>query len=338
MDKSAILISIVVPIYNVEKYLQSCIDSLCAQTHKNLEIILVDDGSSDESGRICDAAAEKDSRIRVIHKSNSGVAEARNVGLNQIHGEYVSFSDSDDVYAPYFVDCLLDACLQSGAEISVGKYENFYDEISFDRKSEYAYGVITGKEAVEKLIGREHIRYTIVNNKLYEAQLVQDIRFLAGKIHEDEDFMYRMLYKAKKVCTVDAMIYGYRIRPNSITTAYFRENRMDVLEIAKKRAEFFLSREEQHLYINFQWTYAMLLLQHYPRARKELKDPVLAGNLIKEYRKIAPELISSPHLSKKRKLMTAVFFGIPKQYTCIMERRQKSIKEWRENSIKDDRN
>ena len=329
MEKKSILVSVVIPVYNVEKYLDSCIASLKKQTYQNIEVLLVDDGSTDGSAKICDAAAAEDSRFHVIHKENSGVSDARNMGLEQIHGQYVSFLDSDDIYAPYNIECLLDAILQCDADIAVGEFLPFQDEITFERFFGNKPCIISGREAVGRMIGKEHIRYAVVNNKIFKADLIRNFRFLSGKIHEDEEFMYRILYSAGKVVTVHQVVYGYRSRPGSITTAKYNRARLNVLDIAKNRAEFFKQQGDKELYENFRWIYAMLLLQHYPRVRKELNDPVLAKKIKKQFRELAPEVLRGSSLSRKRKLMTAIFFVLPGQYAPLMDMREKSIKNVR---------
>ena len=329
MDHQSILISIIMPVYNVKDYLGRSIRSIENQTYHNLEIILVDDGSTDGSAEICDMAAEKDARIRVIHKENSGVSDARNMGLEQVHGQYVSFLDSDDVYAPYAIEYLLNGILSCNADISIGEYRGFEDEIIFEPSTENEPCIISGREAVRRMIGKEHIRYTVVHNKLFKTELIRHFRFLSGKIHEDEEFMYRILYSASKIATIDQTVYGYRKRPQSITTAKYRRSRLHVLEIAKERAEFFRQQGDRELSENFSWVYAMLLLQHYPKVRKDLKDRALAKKLRNEYRNAVPELLHAPSLSGKRKIMTAVFYVVPGLYAPLMNIREKSIKNVR---------
>ena len=329
MEKQKILVSIIVPVYNVKEYLDSCILSILNQTYENLELILVDDGSTDGSARVCDLAAKKDARIRVLHKENSGVSDARNMGLDQAHGQYVSFVDADDILAPYAVDCLLDASLSCDADISVGEYQNFERKIVFERSVGNKPCIISGREAVRRVIGKEHVRYTVVHNKLFKAELVQNFRFVSGKIHEDEEFMCRILYSAPKIATIAQVIYGYRTRPNSIMSSKYSRQRLSILKFAADRAEFFLQQGDQELYENFSWVYAMLLLQHYPRVRKDLNDPALAKKLKKEFQAIVPGLLHASSLSGKRKLMTAAFYAFPGQYAPLMDIRQKSIKNVR---------
>lgn len=331
MRDEEILVSVIIPVYNVEKYLENSIDSVCAQSHRNLEIILVNDGSTDSSGELCDLAAEKDKRITVLHKHNGGVSAARNWGLDHAHGQYVSFMDSDDVYAPYAVEALLRVCREHDAEIAVGDYQDFKeDPVLFDKKPSSAPQVYHRREALMQMIGKDHIKYTLVNNKIYRADIFKNLRFLEGKIHEDEDFMYQAIYQAEKIVDLHQTVYGYRSRPESITTSDYSEKRMSVMEIARKRTEFFKAHGEDKLAVQFQWVYAMLLLQHYPRVKKDLKRPDLAKRILAEYRKTAPELLRSPVLNRKKRMMVWFFRLVPSWYAPMMD--------WREKSIKHDRN
>ena len=325
MDENQILVSIIVPVYNVKEYLSDCIDSLRSQTHEKLEIILVDDGSTDGSGYLCDLAAEEDPRITVLHCPNGGVSAARNRGLRAIHGEYVCFADSDDVCAHYCVEHLLRGCTQNHADLAVGDYESFEENITFSETGIQNTDVCSGRDAAARMIGKTHIKYTIVNFKLYHKRLLRDLRFSEGKIHEDEDFMYQVLYEAEKVVDIHECVYGYRDRPESITTEEYKEARTAALEIAKKRCDFFKEKNEPYLYVNFRWVYAMMLLEHYPRIKKDLKRPDWAKKVKAEFKSIVPELISSPLLSRKRKLTAAVFYFIPGQFGPIMDMREKSI-------------
>lgn len=329
MDTDKILVSVIVPVYNVKAYLQACIDSLCTQTYKNLEIILVDDGSTDGSGSICDEAAERDDRIRVIHKENTGVSDARNAGLDHMHGEYVCFSDSDDIYAFDGIETLLKACEKTKASMTVGNYRDFLDVPDFSMSGQKCVETFSGCDVVKRLIGKEHIRYTVVHGKIYRKELFEKFRFLSGKIHEDEDFAYQVLYQAERVTIISDVVYGYRVRSESITTTAYKRPRLQVLDIARRRVEFFEKHSETYLAQNFKWIYAMLLLQHYPRVKKDLKDPELAKMIKKEFRKTVPELLKAPELSGKRKLMTAAFSVIPDGYAPFMQIKEKSIKSVR---------
>lgn len=329
MDTEEILVSVIIPVYNVELYLQECIDSLCSQTYKHLEIILVDDGSTDASGRICDQAAEQDKRIRVFHKKNAGVSAARNTGLDHMHGQYVCFSDSDDICAPSAIEKMMKICEETQASMVVGDYRDFVDTPDFSSSGERHIEVFPGRDVVKRLIGKEHIRFTVVYGKVFRRELFQNYRFPLGMIHEDEEFSYRILYQAERVAICSEAVYGYRLRPESITTAAYKKQRLQVLDIARRRVDFFEEHEEPYLAQNFKWVYAMLLLQHYPRVKKNLNDPILAGDIKKEFRRIAPELLAAPDLSGKRKLMTAFFCVLPNAYAPFMNAKVKSIKSVR---------
>ncbi|MBQ9730331.1 MAG: glycosyltransferase [Clostridia bacterium] len=227
------LISVIVPVYNVEKYLSECVDSILRQTYQNLEVILVDDGSTDNSGAICDEYAKKDSRIKVFHKENGGLSSARNYGLDRMHGDYVAFVDSDDYIADTMYEELIKKCLEYGADITACGFTRFYE----DGKEEHRYAFFEG----ECFIGKDFDRLAdygpykdlvvVAWNKLYKSCVFNQIRYPAGKLHEDEFIIFDLLGKIKKFVFLYKSLYRYRVRENSITST-FNLNRLDGVEAA----------------------------------------------------------------------------------------------------------
>lgn len=232
------LISVIIPIYNVEKYLPDCIDSILKQSYKNLEIILVDDGAIDSCGSICDCYACKDNRIVVIHKVNGGLSDARNVGLDQAHGEYIAFVDSDDYIESDMISELYDACRSHNADIAVcGRkqvWENGTSNPMFcvDRIIEYS-----SEQAIEQIL----INGTIDSaawDKLYRVDLFDDMRYPVGVLHEDINFTSRLFYKTNKVVKIPYIGYNYRMRMGSITKQGFKPQKMDLFYQTQKIYEF----------------------------------------------------------------------------------------------------
>lgn len=219
------LISIVIPVYKVEKYLPHCVDSVLVQTYQNLEIILVDDGSPDKCGQICDEYAVRDTRIRVIHKENGGLSSARNAGIDICRGEYLSFIDSDDFVSPYFM------------EIMYRAIEMFDSDISFLEKGvEFCDGTENEVElaknakdyATKKIDPREAIRLMLYQNiptgiqwRLYKREIFDTIRFPIGYLHEDTATSHKLLMHAKSITMVNARVYAYRLRVESIVHSKF---------------------------------------------------------------------------------------------------------------------
>ncbi len=240
------LVSIIVPIYKVEEYLPACIDSILKQTYSNLEIILVDDGSPDRCGFICDEYAKEDSRIVVVHKENGGLSDARNAGLDIAKGEYLSFVDSDDIVHPEFINCLLNSALSYDADLVICDINNFTNgnEISFHKifdypvkernKSFYYYSIYNYYSKVEP-----SSNIVVAWNKLYKKSIWKNLRYPKGKLHEDIFVIHEVLANARKILRINVPLYYYRQREGSIMSKLSERNIIDHSEAANKRIKFF---------------------------------------------------------------------------------------------------
>lgn len=221
-------VSVIVPIYKVERDLKRCIDSIIAQTYQDIEIILVDDGSPDKCGLICDDYAGKDNRIRVIHKENGGLSDARNAGLEIATGEWISFIDSDDWIEPNMYTELLDNAHRYGAEISVGGVN---DEVCCNGTTRVLKSTFNGKKQVECLKPIEAMRKHLIGSwaawdKIYRREVFEGIRFPAGEINEDEPIMLLLLNRCSKVVYTNEVFYHYVHRADSITTSSFTKKKL----------------------------------------------------------------------------------------------------------------
>ena len=215
------LISVIVPIYGVEKYLEECLDSILTQTYRQLEIILIDDGSTDRCGEICDRYASRDSRIKVIHQTNQGLSAARNVGMDMATGEYISFIDSDDYIAPHFYEKLLEG-FKEHPEAKVTACQVFKNEdgkitpLICNRRHQFPT-IHTSLWCQDAILGKTNVT---VWNKLYQAELLKEIRFRKGRIVEDVLFMYDFLpiciSQQALLLLLPDYLYYYRIRQGSI--------------------------------------------------------------------------------------------------------------------------
>ena len=237
-------ISVIVPVYKVEKYLHECVDSILAQTFRDFELILVDDGSPDNCGAICDEFAAKDPRFRVFHIPNGGVSHARNVGLDAARGEYITFIDSDDL-----VDCryleILEKAVKNGVDVAVCRHREFADgDILSAWEGETSRQVFDAENALIHLY--EGCLTVPVNAccKLLRRELIGSTRFPLGKIHEDQAFTPYILYRAKKIVSCDAVLYHYRVNPASITRNTFSLRRYDDLWAIENCIRFFQERGE----------------------------------------------------------------------------------------------
>lgn len=232
------LISVIVPIYNVEKYLARCVDSIVNQTYKNLEIILVDDGSPDRCPQMCDDYAEKDSRIKVVHKKNGGLSDARNAGMAVATGKYISFIDSDDYVSDDFFECLLDVMNKENSDIAECSVVKFYEDNRFDEFSDdLSVKTYDTQDAMSALIA-ENPFHQHVWNKLYKTELVKDIPYAVGKLNEDEFWTYQVFGRANKVSKLNKTMYYYFQRNSSIMGVGYNIRRLDALEGKANRQKY----------------------------------------------------------------------------------------------------
>lgn len=212
------LISVILPIYNVELYLKECIESVISQSYKNLEIILVDDGSTDQSPYICDEYVKIDSRIKVIHKENGGLSDARNVGIQASSGSYIALVDSDDLIAQSFIEELYEGCIKSNAMIAACAYSKFSneDEIVCSNNQDNAQ-VISGRELIKQIyLGQAGEFGFVAWNKLYRRDLFDSIQYPFGRIYEDTFTTYKLFLNSNQIALLNKSLYFYRIRPESI--------------------------------------------------------------------------------------------------------------------------
>lgn len=215
------LISIIVPVYNVDRYLTECIDSLICQTYQNLEILLIDDGSTDKSGLICDKYAQLDKRIRVVHQKNQGLSATRNLGIRISRGEYIAFVDSDDCVHCEFIGTLYSIQQKMDSKISVCYYQRFSNSSEIDRNSTVSLSnrFLNSYEALSLLnewISKNAITMQIICNKLYRKEVFENINFPIGKLREDEFVIHRILACSERISLTDSELYFYRKRNGSI--------------------------------------------------------------------------------------------------------------------------
>ena len=278
------LISVIVPIYKVEEYLNRCVESLVNQTYKNLEIILVDDGSPDNCPEMCDRWAKQDKRIRVIHKKNGGLSDARNAGMRIATGEYIAFVDSDDLVSYSFFEDLLYTSQSTNAELSACEVESFSDEaeIQLTCDNDKQITVFNAEQALSQLIRGRGFR-AVAWNKLYRASLLTDEHFEFGRLHEDEFFTYRIIDKCKTLSFVDKPLYKYRQREGSIMTVK-SDKHLDSLDAGYQRLQLFRTKYPA-LYSYDKVTFCVCCFNVYVQALEEqYLSPDKAKKMVKHYR------------------------------------------------------
>lgn len=235
------LISVIVPIYKVEEYLSRCVDSIINQTYKNLEIILVDDGSPDNCPKICDDYAKMDNRIKVIHKENGGLSDARNAGMNVATGEYISFIDSDDWIENSMFEEMLNRMHEDKSDVVSCGVKWVKENGDLIRNVTVNSEIVLNKQDSLKEIINDGLLKQHVWNKLYKAEIIQEIPFEKGKYHEDVFWSYLVFSNVEKVSIITESFYCYVQRKESIMGAGYSPKRLDALDAMLKRCEYMKS-------------------------------------------------------------------------------------------------
>ncbi|MDO4292591.1 MAG: glycosyltransferase [Eubacteriales bacterium] len=228
------LISIIVPVYNFEDCLGRCVDSILGQTYSDIELILVDDGSRDQSGAICDAYQSLDPRVKVVHKKNGGTSEARNYGLELASGEYIGFVDGDDFIEPDFYQVLYDLIVKHGTDISMVSYREVWADRAVEKADTGRTFVLEREDAVKGLLLDQEIQ-NYVWNKLYKRELFREIRFPVGVVYDDINIMYELFRESRSIVYRETAKYNYCIRETSVIHTDSHKKREDGLLSILKR-------------------------------------------------------------------------------------------------------
>ena len=236
------LISVVVPVYKVEEYLSRCVDSILGQTYCNIEVILVNDGSPDRCAEMCDEYSYKDPRVKVIHKKNGGLSDARNAGIEKAKGDYISFVDSDDWVHCEYIERLYRLLRSKGADIAVCNFmRTSKEDIEINLNGEDVFE-FSNIEALQQYSDRLYVPMVVSWGKLYNKQLFEDVRFPVGRIHEDEFTTHKLIFKARKIVFTTLPLLYYWQREDSIMGSGFKlKNKLDAIDALLERSVFFES-------------------------------------------------------------------------------------------------
>lgn len=306
------VISVIVPVYRVENFIHRCVDSVLGQTYADLEIILVDDGSPDGCPAICDEYAEKDSRVKVIHKPNGGLSDARNAALDVMTGQYVTFVDSDDYLAPDAIETLYDALIKTNADIAVGNMKgvNEAGEISDFYTPAAEETVLTGEGTLSTL------NQPCAQNRLYKKDIFAELRYPKGRLYEDVFIYHGILAQTKKIVLTGTTVYYYLIRSGSIMHGEYNIRFTDIIDAIKSRYEWLDSigqRElanEARLFIYSRVAVAYAHLdKNIPEHKKRL-DEITAI-----YNECYAVLMKSPDIGAKQKVRLLLLKYCPKLHT-----------------------
>lgn len=324
-------ISIIVPVYNIEKYLENCVESILNQTFKDLEIILVDDGSTDNSGKICDIYKHKDKRIKVIHKENGGLSSARNCGIEIASGEYIGLVDSDDYIHPQKYEILYKNAIKYSSDIVVSSYKSVYTtsdlELYNPIKIEGEITNYTSLEAQEELYKEKSLDFSISWTKLYKKCLFDNLRYEVGRIYEDEFMIHKILHKSKIITYVPAKLHFYYQREGSIMHSKYSIKNLDEIYYKMDRADFYREVGIENLVHKAECEYINELFFQYFKAKNELNNiDNQLKNIRRDFKYRLKYLLKNPMYNKKEKLLWIVFYIYPYLYELYCDIKLKNQK------------
>ncbi len=315
-------VSIIVPIYNVEKYLKECLDSIINQTYKNIEILLINDGSPDNSKKIMEYYKKKDDRILCYYKENGGLSDARNFGLDKATGNYITFVDSDDYIDRNYIEKLYNQIKKDNSKISqCGFYDitdkgnilksTFYKTIKKINKLDYIY------QTYDKYNGENVVTW----NKMYDKSIFDDIRFPYGKIHEDEFVIHKIIDKVDFISIVNEPLYYYRKNENSIMGKKYSIKRLDIIDAFEIKIKFYEENNYDILIINkVKEFYIEILLTTYINSRKYISNKKINKNIANKIKFLRKNFKIS---NRKLRIKISMFYISPTLYYNIIQLRKK---------------
>lgn len=323
-------VSVIVPIYNVEKYLETCVRSLLSQTLSDIEIILVDDGSPDNCGKMCDDFAKGDPRIKVIHKENGGLSEARNAGIMVATSQYIGFVDSDDYVAIDMYETLYSNVTRFDADVSICGLYDCYRTKKIPQFAGNEHLILDNEEALG--LALEGVKFSVnAVNKLYKKELFDEIKFPKGKLSEDAFTIPLVLARARTVVFDSRPKYFYVHRGDSITTSVFKLQDFNVVEayeknlqLVKERFPRFRRQAEFRLLWSYMCVFDKMILS------ENFTDFESYKKVLAQIRRQTFSVLINPVFSLKRKAVSLVLLVSPRLYGCLLryqKRRNLSLHE-----------
>ncbi len=273
-------ISVIVPVYKAEAFFDRCVESILAQTMQDFELILIDDGSPDRCGEMCDTYAKQDPRIQVIHQANTGQAAARNRALDIACGEYFAFADSDDYIHPQTFEILLGNARKHNAQISVGGYQPVTGLVEHPPLKGVPSRVWNGKEFLRHcLLDSVDKKPWVLWDKIFHRDCFKTIRFPEGRIYEDNAVVYRMLYEAETIADCDAKLYYYFFNENGTVNQSFKLKHLDWLKVLEEMIPYFEEKKDQVLVEKLNKSYLFALTDLYQKVKSHLNEPSALADL-----------------------------------------------------------
>ena len=321
------MVTVIIPVYNVEMYLPLCINSILKQTYQNLEIILIDDGSTDDSPGICDTYALKDNRIKVIHQQNQGAAVARNTGLENATGEYIVFVDSDDFINEKMIEKLYIALKQTDSDLSICNFKYTSEngkEIDL-KETDIKNEVLYTEEIIDKLFQNNNCGYIVIWNKMYKKDLWKQIRYPVGVIYEDEAVIHHIFSKCKKVATISDELYYYRQVSGSIMHSERNEKNLDKYLALADRLMFFKNTVNKENIRKLAYQYWYHYLDDYYYFSKRNRNSARLKQMKKTLLSLYPIMVQCGFFTVKDALSIMIFIFLPNVYEKVFYEGDKGL-------------
>ena len=319
-------VSIIIPIYNAEKYLRRCLDSIVSQSFKDYEVLLIDDGSTDNSGKICNEYTYKYKNFKVFHKENEGSASARNYGLVRAEGNYIIFVDADDFVHEEYVDYLYKAIIKTGADIVQCQYK------IVDDKSVIDYSLVheipqkySNIEFLELFCEKKnYVDIVVLWNKIYKKSLFDNLYFPVGKGIDDDYLICQIVYRAKQIIIISECLYYYYMSSNSQMRSKPSLKKIDNIDAIRSQLEFLETIHERRLYDKLLYRYYAAILDDFYFLKKYFpNEKMIIDEINKERKQILSNLIVNKEITIANKLIIFFRYFFPKMFELLQKKKKK---------------
>lgn len=316
MDKNIPLISVIVPVYNVQNFLKECVNSILSQDYDRFELILVDDGSTDDSGNICDIFSKMDSRVSVIHKKNGGLSDARNSGIAVSNGEFLTFIDSDDFVSKDYLSILVNTAIKFGADIVQGEFTKIQSRLG--TKSNLDVKKFESSEALRSMLTLDRVQVNAWA-KLYKSKLFETTRYPVGRINEDNLTTYKTIIDANVVVCQNQYIYYYRTNPSGIMNSHFTKRRFDILD-APDETKRYLGKNAMEFTDEIEYYQMRIAIRLYNECYKS-EQFELYNKELKKIKKILSEFnLNNKYCNTKYRVMVFLLCHENKLYNYLIRK------------------
>lgn len=324
------VVSVIVPVYMGEQWLERCVSSIRNQTYKDIEIILVDDGSPDHSGDICDRLAKADARIKVIHKENGGLSDARNAGIAASTGEYIMYVDEDDYIHPHMIEIMHKAAKNTGADIVVCDFLAIPDKmIDFPPVSGNPKQICFEGQDIMNQLWYRNLQTVVAWNKIYKKRIYDHVHYIKGRIHDDESSIHYILDQCKKVIYIDKTLYYYVQRSGSITSSKNWKHIVDVYTTYEERLSFLQSKGYNQMALFTKLHILYFIVAHYDYVKRKTETQEVLKKMENLFAKLLEDEDVQNALTTEQKKQYRWFLKSPKWYAirAFLDNMRKKIIE-----------